>query len=219
MTRLKAGIGGLVLLFALACGGMDLDARSGDQFVASGSEAYERGDYVTAVEELQQALDRGTSIYSEAEVWTRLGNAYLELDLLDKALEAHRNATTLDPTLVEAWVNLGVTLRKLDRYDEAEAAYREGLRLDPNYAEGWTSLGALFLLQGRYEDCIAPLEKAVEIDPTLPIALGNLAYGYAMVGRLDDAQATLERARVVRYGNADVVQSIIDDARAGQAGD
>lgn len=199
------------LLAALtACGS---GISSGDSHVDQGVEAYEAGRYSEAVDELQQAIDAGVTLYDLEEVYTILGNSYDALELYDEAIDAHNKAIELNPDYYQAWVNLGIVYRHKGDLDQAEEYYLKAFSIEPNYAELNASIGALYIFRGEHESAIEYLEKAIELDAQVAVAHSNLALAYASVGRFEEAEASLQQAIILGYSNWEMMQDRIDDLR------
>ena len=77
--------------------------------------------------------------------YTNLGNALLDLDKFDEALEVHNTAAKLNPSLAETQNNLGAVYETLARYEEAFECYSKAMSLDPNYATAVYNLAGIQL--------------------------------------------------------------------------
>lgn len=221
MQRSRSNIARLASLLVAACLLLscvpDTDTVKGavgDVHATNGINAYQSGDYQEAVEQLQQALDLGVTIYSRAQIFTILGNAFSELEQYDNAIDAHNTALELDPESHEAWVNLGVVYRLTGDLDQAEYCYNQALSFNPDYPEAHSSLGVLYIVRGEPEKAVESLERAIELAPQYAVAYGNLALAYAIVGRFDDADAVLKQAIVLGYENAPIIRERIDELKA-----
>jgi tetratricopeptide (TPR) repeat protein len=201
----------LLAASVLACA---VDLNTGDAHARRGIDAYKAGEYDAAIDELEQAVDAEVSEYELEEIYTILGNAYLETGRFDEAVAAHKKAIEVNPEFHKAWVNLGIAYRHIGDLEKAEECYTEALRIEPDYAELHASLGALYIVKGEPEKAVEALEKATELDSQLAVAYSNLALAYAMVGRFEDADVSLRQAVVLGYENWAAVQERIDDLKA-----
>ena len=75
------------------------------------------------------------------------GQAALERNELEAALNAFRQAGQTDPSSVEAASYLGLVYRKLDRLPDAESALQQALALEPARAVAWFQLAQVYGLQ------------------------------------------------------------------------
>ncbi|MDP1537713.1 MAG: tetratricopeptide repeat-containing serine protease family protein, partial [Burkholderiales bacterium] len=124
-----------------------------------------------------------------ALAWFLIGRAHQNLNQLDPAIAAYREALRINPEYAAAWNNLGITYRSLKRYDDAIAATREALRINPEDAAAWSNLGLTYHDLKRYDDAIAAYRQALRIDPEEAKAWNNLGNTYRSLKRYDDAIA------------------------------
>ena len=82
--------------------------------------------------------------------YTNLGNALLDLDRFDEALEVHNTAAKLNPSHAETQNNLGAVYETLARYEEASECFAKAMSLDPNYATAAFNLGATQLRKKNF---------------------------------------------------------------------
>lgn len=212
----RFGLPLLVLVGCTSChpaGPLAGTSASGDSLAIRGENAYERGDYETAAELLQRAIEKGTVRTPPEVVHTALGNVYNELERFDEAIAAHKRALEINPRCFEAWNNLGVCYRLTDNLEEAANCYHKALDLNPSYAEAHASLGVVYIVRDEPDQAIVSLEKAVECDRQLAVAHANLALAYAMVGRFDDAEGRLKRAVSLGYKNGPLIKERIQSLR------
>jgi Flp pilus assembly protein TadD len=66
-----------------------------------------------------------------SDLHTRRGQALLELDRVDDAVEEFREATAQNPGYAEAQALLGIALRRSGQETEAKTAFRAALDADP----------------------------------------------------------------------------------------
>lgn len=67
--------------------------------------AYNAGDYDAAAGRFAELVEE---IPRDAELWFRLGNAYVKTKRPRQAVEAYENALLRDPQLAKAWYNKGI---------------------------------------------------------------------------------------------------------------
>ena len=82
--------------------------------------------------------------------YTNLGNALLDLDKFDEALEVNITAAKLNPSHAETQNNLGAVYETLARYEEASECFSKAMSLDPNYATAVYNLGATQLRKKNF---------------------------------------------------------------------
>lgn len=75
------------------------------------------------------AQEATRQLASHPHAWFRYGLALSKLDRDEEAVEAYRQALSLDPTLMAALVNLCISFKNLGRFKDAETALRQALTL------------------------------------------------------------------------------------------
>jgi Flp pilus assembly protein TadD len=140
--------------------------------------------------------------------WFGIGRAHLELNQLDQAIAANRQALRIDPENAMAWGNLGITYADLERHDDAIAAYRQVLRIDPEDANAWYNLGITYHTLGRHDDAIAAYRQALRITPESAETWYNLGNIYGNRERYDDAIVAYLQALRIAPDYVDVWRSL-----------
>jgi len=177
---------GIVLLVMV---GLWIIKQGSRPFLASiyfkkGLKAGEKGDFLTAVEEIKRAvyLHPKEAIYHES-----LGKYYLEAAIV----ESDRD-------------------RQERLFNQATAGYQVYLNLLPQDARGYDGLGLVYVQMGRYLDkkyfrtAIDCFRKAVELDPRLIGAVNNLGAVYALLDLKEEAVVIYQKAIEENPGNADL---------------
>ena len=99
-----------------------------------GEMAYEREDYVAAIQEFRATLEAYPKNELSAQLWLRLGDAQMALEdeaLLGDAQEAFRQALSADPNKDQeyrAWLNSGLVLYAMGEEEEALQTYERLLQ-------------------------------------------------------------------------------------------
>jgi tetratricopeptide (TPR) repeat protein len=130
-----------------------------------------------------------------APAWSLIGIAQARLDHADQAVDALRQAATLEPSDEEGWLNLTRELMELSRFADAISAAQEGIVSNPKSYALHLRLGAANLAAGRYavaEDIFRTLVRAG--DP-LPTSYVGLAQVLLRQGRADEAASELAAAQ------------------------
>ena len=151
-----------------------------------------------------QALDHAILLLEKATrldpnyaaAWAALGLAYdfkgsfMSLrELSEKAVEAGRRATSLNPRLADAHRWLGFALLSLGRFEEAIASITEAARLEPDDAGVHQALGrAYWVGRGDIDAGITELERALAINPDLGYAHLQLGLLHALRGNYVKAE-------------------------------
>ncbi len=120
-----------------------------------------------------------------------LGYSYLGVGDSEAALQAFRQAASLNPRSAAAQLALGRQLFQMADVEGSVAHLREAYRLAPDDDEIITSLGQVLVKGGRFDEAIVLLGNRAG-DPTVPEMLSQLAVAYASLGRFSQAAPLLE---------------------------
>lgn len=186
----------------------------GDTLAYRGHQALDAGDFFTASELFQQAIQRGVARYHLAELYTLLGKCLHRLEQFDRAVAAHQQALALNPSYHQAWNNLGIAYCDWGYLNEAIRCHERAIEIEPAYAFAYASLGGVYIHKNEPQRAIALLERANQLHTGIAIAHANLALAYAMVARFDDAEQSLRHAVAFGYRRWQEIQQRIENLRA-----
>jgi tetratricopeptide (TPR) repeat protein len=100
-----------------------------------------------------------------ADIWFRLGLAYMGEGLASEAKEAFCEALKLNPRYFEAKNKLGITLAYLGEFDEALRVMNEILESGRKYADVYYHMALVEIARCRHREAIALLREALAINP------------------------------------------------------
>jgi Flp pilus assembly protein TadD len=129
---------------------------------------------------LARQVTRGNP--GNAQAWQMLGHALSDSGQADPAVDAYRQAATLQPTLPDIQNNLGTALRQGGRLEEAEVALTEA----PADPFALVNLSSVQKERGRFAEAEATLARALDLAPNHPLLRYNQALLLLLLGR-DDA--------------------------------
>jgi len=154
------------------------------------ASALEEAQNWAALRNWSQQWTRAQS--GNALAWFYLGRAYQNLQRLQEAIDAYRQALRINPKYAHAWNNLGGAYVYMQRYTEAIEAYLQALRIVPEDAKVWSNLGVAYDGLQRYTEAIEAQRHALSINPEQAITWGGLAITYDHMQRYAEA---IEAAR------------------------
>lgn len=157
--------------------------------------AAQRGNYLAAVELLDQALNVNPDHPSSL---SNRGIALLHLSRSAAALASFDSSLAIRPDHVDTLINRGNVLLEQRRNAEALASYDLVLTVQPDHAGAMNNRGLALLGLGRHEDALASHERALAIKPDFPDALNNRGNVLREMNRLEDALASYECALGIR---------------------
>jgi tetratricopeptide (TPR) repeat protein len=149
-----------------------------------------------------------------------LGNTFLGLGQIDKAIEQYQAAIAIEPDYAMAHYNLGVALASLGRLDEAIEQYEKAVQLQPNDAATQNNLGNALLIRGQIEMGMLHCQEALRIDPEFAEAHFNIGNVLYYRGRVDEAIVEYRKALKTKPAFAEVHYYLgIALAKSGQLDD
>jgi tetratricopeptide (TPR) repeat protein len=116
-----------------------------------------------------------------------LGEVYSELQEFDKAADAFRRASELDPDDIEIKKSEAQALFLADRQDDAAKRYEEILKAEPEDGIALLRLGQIYRRQMQYDRARQSLQKAILSFPDSIEVQFNLVMLDRDEGRLEDA--------------------------------
>ncbi len=169
---------------------------------------------------------RQTSFWRDSEtLWSRtlactppsrltyhaLGDAFLGLGQIDKAIEQYQTAIATEPDYGTDYAtshsqlhyNFGVALASAGRSDEALEQYKRAVQLQPNDVAAQNNLGNALLIHGQIEMGILHCKEALRIDPEFAEAHFNIGNVLDYRGRVDEAIAEYRKALKAKPGFAE----------------
>lgn len=89
------------------------------------------------------------------------GQALLNMDKADEALEQFDEALRIDARNIEAWIKRGTALERLQRVDDAVAAYDQAIAIDGAAATAYLFKAGVYNRQKKYAEALQCYEKAL----------------------------------------------------------
>ncbi len=161
LAALLVGCGRSADQAALESEKREADSKSAAK-VESGLSAYERGDFETAVSELEAAVDKDPK---SVAAQTALGQSYEAVGKLKQAEESYRTALKLDQSLPRIRYKLAIILKSKGRPEEAIDELSKAVANEPGFAAARLILGDLYLDAGDQESAAAEYRAVVDLKP------------------------------------------------------
>jgi len=177
------------------------DPRQARQNVARGVSAWERDDFVTALQTFESVL---VDFPNFADVRNKAGLCLAMLGRHEEALVHLDAALEQNPSYAEAHLNRGIVLNELGRHEEAQEAFSKAGEIDRRDSRAFPSdvgnrlavthaqLGDLYLVADRPRDAKEHYERALEIRPRFVDIRSKFAEALIDLGELERARDELE---------------------------
>ena len=179
---------------------------------------YNQGQFVAVVKQAQILIKQ----YPQAFIlWNILGAANKRLGQVEKASEAFKKVTELNPNYADGFNNLGVSLKDQGKLDNAIEAYNKALSIKPDYAVTYLNMGMTLKDQGKLDEAIDSYNKAISIKPDYAEAYNNVGVAFKDQGKVDEALKAYAKALSLKedyteafnnMGNAFIDQGKLDEA-------
>ena len=107
----------------------------------------------------------------KADGWIALGNAQMDSQQFNEAIEAYQKALAIDPKNVDVRVDMGTCLRGIGKPEMAVAEFRKAIKIAPSHLNAHRNLGVVlgFDLKDR-EGAIKEFKTFLELAPNTPDA-------------------------------------------------
>lgn len=112
------------------------------------------------------AFDRSDPAIAIEDAYVLLGEAYMDLDRPDKALEIYSDLVDYSPENVTAYLGRGWIYLKVKKDSKkALSDFKQAVKLEPNLFYGYYYLGITYGERGEQEQAAKAFKKALKIDP------------------------------------------------------
>ena len=149
-----------------------------------GRALVENGQYVEAVQTLQEAIDLDPEA---SHAHNAIGLSFWQQGLLDRAIPSLQQAIALTPEWNYPRYTLSLVYLEQRLYDQAEQGFQAALANDAEDSAAYHGLGQIYLLEGRNDEAETQLQQAVLFNP------GN-AYAHHTYGQFQQRLGVLDQA-------------------------
>jgi Tfp pilus assembly protein PilF len=125
-----------------------------------GKAYYEQGKYERSIRQFQQIVATGRATALDH---LDLGQALLQANRLDEALEEITTARQMDPHNLAIDYNLGILYKHELRYPDAEAELKRVIQSDPDDPPTWFNLGSVYFSERKLEPSLNAYERVVKM--------------------------------------------------------
>ncbi|HEY1684881.1 MAG TPA: tetratricopeptide repeat protein, partial [Tepidisphaeraceae bacterium] len=144
--------------------------------------------------EAAELIQRAIAQKPNAEFYFNLAGALNPAGQRDRAIDAMRQAISLNPKWIDAYANLGVMLHQSGQLDAAIAAFRQAIALHPQKFELYFNLGNALADSQQYDAALDAYATALRLNPKSYDTLINRGNTLRLLGRLEEALADFQQA-------------------------
>lgn len=165
-----------------------------------------RNDRVSQKQEIYLKLgeDKVLENPEDSMAYKGLADQYLELGMLDKALEVINQGVALFPEIVELHFNRGLALDRLRRANKAKKEYLWVLERKPDHLGACHNLGQIYFNESQPEKTIEVLNRGIDMGLNNPAVFVLLGRTYDVVGKCDMALTSFDHALEIQPNCSDV---------------
>jgi protein O-GlcNAc transferase len=163
---------------------LDVDSNHAEALHLSGVAAYQSGDFSTAVERIEKAIQQDNSV---AAWHSNLGNAYLDSGGVKRAVSHYQRAIDLAPDHAQAYLGLGNAYCRLEDWQRAVDHFAVAALKFPNMDQVHNNLGVALEKMHRRADAVKAFRHAVTVNPSSIDARMNLGHTLKCTGAHDEA--------------------------------
>lgn len=148
--------------------------------------------------EISENKAKVTKNPKDAGAWYKVGSAYVDISLYDRAIEDFKKAVETNPKYHEAYNNLGETYIEKNLNDEAIDAFKKAIELSPKQAEYHFNLAQALKEKGTDEEALKEFDEALKIKPKEEEYKFEREFCQARINvakSQDDAAANIEAAQ------------------------
>lgn len=140
--------------------------------------------------------------------WEYMGYALESLHLLNKALQAYKQAVSLTNDQHGLWERMGKISARLNRQEDALAYFQMALEQDSSHAHTHLSYAKALRSLGRDTECEEHCHRALELSPDYTPALIELGMALIDQGKYQPAVIYFNKAKDTDPGNTEIASGL-----------
>jgi tetratricopeptide (TPR) repeat protein/transglutaminase-like putative cysteine protease len=162
-----------------------------EELLQAASAAAQNSNFSVAANLLEHVVAKDPK---HKQAWKMLGFVRMALRQFDKAVEAFRKQTEVNPYDENAFYGMGLAYYQQQKYEEAVAALHKQLEVKPLDRDAQSSLGMVLREWRKYAEAAPELEKAVTLAPDDANLYVNLGQTYLNLQQSEKALAAFDKA-------------------------
>ena len=167
---------------------IDKDEDVAEYHLALGEENYRNKVYVIAINEINKAVELNSTLEQTVpDLYYKIGESYLNLQNVLKAIEAYKRGLELFPDDIVAWKKLARICEVANKPADAVYCIENVVRIVPDDGEWRFKLAENYLKINNKEKSTESYEKAIGLDYNVAESFGQLALLYADLDQYEKA--------------------------------
>lgn len=202
-----------IFLFLMVCILAACSQMTAEDWLNSGTEKHQQGDYEGAIEDYKKALNmKGT--YAVAHYAKGLSES--ELENYDEALNEFNTVLEIIPHYKNAYISRAFYVK--ERTGDLKGAYEDytaaiNLKEDDNDAYAYNNRGYVLLQLGDTLAALSDINSSLDLNPGNPYAYRNRAMVYIAMGKISQGCKDLNKAAELGFADqyGDEVSRLINE--------
>jgi cytochrome c-type biogenesis protein CcmH/NrfG len=124
---------------------------------------------------------------TDSRTWYYQGGECMEQGDYAGAIDAYRNAVSLDPEYLDAWFSLGYVYVQSNRLDDAADAYQHAISIEPDNVPALKGLAYVYSRLGKDEEALGIINHALAVNPTDPLSWLQKGLTLSALGRVNES--------------------------------
>lgn len=139
-----------------------LQAQDAEQYFREGLAQMEAGQYASALEKLDQAIQQDDK--KDSFKYASRGMTYYKMEDYRKALSDYKQSIKINASNPDFYFQKGIVEDSLQRYPDALQSFGKAIKLDPENAQYYISRAHIYSVNKDYTVSLANLNYAVQLD-------------------------------------------------------
>ncbi|MEH2252994.1 tetratricopeptide repeat protein [Nostoc sp.] len=148
-------------------------------YVKLGDECFEKGEYLNAIANYNQALQFKSS---DVDLYYKRGLAYYQIGDYEAAIADYSQAIQINIHDAKSYNKRGLALSQLGRLEEAINDYTQAIRINPNVAVAYKNRAEARSHVGDNQGAIEDYTQAIKINPDYADAYKNRGIARYLLG-------------------------------------
>lgn len=140
---------------------------------------------------------------TDSKTWYNQGGEFMEKGDYSAAIDAYKNAVSIDPGYLDAWLSLAYADVQTGRLDDAADAYQHALSIEPANVPSLKGLGYVYSRLGKDQEALTVINRAIDINPGDPASWLQKGLTLSALGRTNESIPVYEKVIELSPGNFD----------------
>ncbi len=132
---------------------------------------------------------------NQVEIWNTLAKLYVARSMYQKAANAYKHLSRLEPDQPEHQLKMGQYLAKSGEFDQATNILQQYIENNPDDYRGYQYMGLALAADGKFREALSTLQKAEKINPNSVKLMCDIASTYIDMKKYISANGYIDKAK------------------------